>query len=479
MNNMNNMNMNNMNMNNMNMNNMNNMDMQQDMKFMQMHNDRGYAQKPNQMNNMQMYNMNNTQNSYNDLANKVSHMRNQVANSIGMDPQTLLYMSPEEIENQIKKQANKGDISMNYDRKPSKKNYRQEESENSEEEDEEMDKKTKLLQMLIQMKKNNMNKEKGLKKAVDDVKKKSNKKEKKQESSETETEESEDDKNLKSSGKQKNKSKKNVKFSNNIKKYSDSDESSNESSNESEKSTKSTKSTKNNKTNKSKSKIETMTIDITPDDDLEKKYYSDFMIDFKEKYNTTYKNARNFKLKLKTLCELQPKIDENSNNLVIVINNETKRIELEEGYYTLDELVEGITANLEDVNIVCKKDKKGRVIFENTENEDFEIDCLDKSFAKYLGFCEDNYNGDSKYVSENISSLLINKIYLYIPNISDEVFCTIDKNKKIDLNYENDEPINELDCLIIQIKDIETNEENYFHNFNDKYHLTLTFDYDS
>ena len=74
--------------------------------------------------------------------------------------------------------------------------------------------------------------------------------------------------------------------------------------------------------------------------------------------------------------------------LNIIIGNETKKIELDNGFYSLDDLVEGISENLEDVNIVCKRDKKGRVIIENTESDDFIIDCSEDSFGKYFALPE-------------------------------------------------------------------------------------------
>ncbi len=473
---------------------MNQMGNQIDMRMNQMQNERGYAQRNNNnrnqnqmgMNNMNMNNMNmNNMNMYqsqqdmqqhDDLANKVNQMRNHIASNIGLDPQALLYMTPEEIEGQIRRQANKKESVMEYDRKPNRKYVKQETESEEEESEDESDKKTKLLKMLIDMKKNNQNKEKGLKKAVNDVKKKNSKKNNKYKSeSESESESSKSE-----SEEEKPKQKKNVKFAKQVVSSDSEDDN---------KSTKSTKSIKSTKQNQQKIKVqdkkksqkdrETITIDIIQDDELNNKYYSDFMIDFNEKYGRTYKNITNFKLKIKTLPDLKPYIDETCNKLKIIIGNETKKIELDDGYYELDELLEGITENLEDVNIICKKDKKGRVIFESTNKEEFEIDCEDCSFGKYLGFTEEKYETEYKYIAESTSPLAIDKIYLYFPNISENYFCTINNDKKINMNYEQENPIAELDCLIIQIKDIEINEELNFHNFSgNKIEFTLTFDCD-
>jgi len=211
---------------------------------------------------------------------------------------------------------------------------------------------------------------------------------------------------------------------------------------------------------------------------LEKHYYSDFMIDFKEKFDRTYKNVTNIKIKIREMPDLRPMIDDTCNKLTIITNSETKKIELTDGYYELDELLNDITENMEDVDIICKKDKKGRVIFENTRGEDFELNCEDCSFGKYLGFCEEKYMSDSKYISENISQLSINKIYLYLLNISDNVFCTIDNDNKIKMMTSQNK-IEELDCLIIQVKDLETSDEQHFHDFSgNKFELVITFECD-
>ena len=94
------------------------------------------------------------------------------------------------------------------------------------------------------------------------------------------------------------------------------------------------------------------------------------------------------KIKIKKLESIRPQINESCNQLNIIIGNETKKIELDDGAYELDDLLEGITENLSDINIICKKDKKGRVIFENTNGYDFEINCSENSFGKFLGFTE-------------------------------------------------------------------------------------------
>ena len=203
------------------------------------------------------------------------------------------------------------------------------------------------------------------------------------------------------------------------------------------------------------------------------------MIDFKKIFDRTYKNVSNIKIKVKTLPDIKPYIDETCNKLKIISKNETKTVELEDGYYGLDELIEGITENLEDVNIKCRKDKKNRVIFENTDEDEFEIDCEDCSFGKYLGFVEEKYESESKYISEETSLLALDKIFVYLVNISPDTFCTISNNKKIVMNYKQDNTIEELDCLIVQIKDCDTTEETNFHNFNNnKINLILSFDCD-
>ena len=204
------------------------------------------------------------------------------------------------------------------------------------------------------------------------------------------------------------------------------------------------------------------------------------MIDIKDNKNRIYKNLSNLKLKITELTTIRPIIDNTCNTLNIIISNETKKIELDDGEYSLDDLVEGITENLTDVNIKCKKDKKGRVIFENTNSNDFEIDCENNSFGKFLGFMEQKYEGSSKYISETSSALLLDSIYLYFVNISAEKpFCKINLDKSIEYLYNPKDIVAELDCLIIQIKDSKTIEEVDFHNFNEQlFEFELEFECD-
>ena len=65
--------------------------------------------------------------------------------------------------------------------------------------------------------------------------------------------------------------------------------------------------------------------------------------------------------------------------------------------------------------------------------------------------------------------LAIKELYLYFTNISTKPFCKINADKKITYLHKITKPINELDCLIVQFKDTNTEEETNFHNFNGKY----------
>ena len=471
------------NMNQMGMQNMNQMGMQ-NMNQMEMQNmndsSRQYDNRAKKTNN-QNYSMGGRDRTNDNLANKVNQMRNHIATNIGLDPQALLHMSSEDIEAHIKKQA----------KKPNK--YESEsgessDSDNNNSEDEKEDKKARLLKMLIDMKKNNSNKTKGLKKAVDKYKKK-NKKDSSSESEESSEEQSDDSVDEKPTTKSTTKSrsnidktKKNVKFAEKLEEHQ-SDKSDESSDSEIKKSSKTKKTNIKKEQPVTKTKKEKCSIKISPDEssdgkDLDSKYYSDFMIDLKQKFDRNYTNLSNISLKIKKLESIQPEITESCNKLNIIIGNETKKIELDDGFYSLDDLVEGISENLEDVNIVCKRDKKGRVIIENTESDDFIIDCSEDSFGKYLGFTEDRYENSSKYISEESSMLLNDSIYIYFPNIiPNKPFCRIDNEKNIKLLYPK-QTIEEIDCLIIQIKNSETEEEIDFHNFTNKFEFELTFECD-
>jgi hypothetical protein len=202
------------------------------------------------------------------------------------------------------------------------------------------------------------------------------------------------------------------------------------------------------------------------------------MIDFKKNFDTIYKNITNIKLKVNNI-NITPEIKEPYNKLNIIIGDQTKKIELEDGVYPLDDLIEGITENLEDVNIICKVDKKGRVIIENTNDEDFKIECGEESFGRFLGFTETEYENSSKYVSESCSPLYISNIFVSFTNINTKPLYKINTEGDITQLIELDKPITELDCLIIQIKDTPTPEEEDFHDFNGElYSLELEFECD-
>jgi hypothetical protein len=398
-------------------------------------------------------------NEFNQLKNKINDMKIHIAENMGLDAQSLLNMSPEQIESQIKNQ-----LMADTKKSSSKNKYVKNESESESEfaSEDETDKKEKLLKMIYQMKKNNLNKEKGLSKAVKEAKSKS-----------------------KSTSKSKSKSKK-VESSEESDNHSD-DESNSDSGSETNSRNKNKKTNiktkqNNNKGNKNvkfADERDIQKIIIQPDEKEDSKYYSDFMIDFNEKYNRTFKNISNLQLKVKKLPKLTPLITSDCNTLNIIINGETKNIELDDGEYSIDDIVDGITENLSDVNIECKIDKNNRVIIQNTEGEDFDIDCTTNSFAKYLGFVNDSYSGESKYISELPNKLSINKIYLFIPNIQKELFCTINEDSDIDLNIDSDLKISELDSLIIQIKNVNTQTESNFHDFyGNKFCFELTFECD-
>ena len=68
---------------------------------------------------------------------------------------------------------------------------------------------------------------------------------------------------------------------------------------------------------------------------------------------------------------------------------------------------------------------------------------------------------------------------LTFANISQNPLFKIDKNNKVNNLIKIDKPIKELDCLIVQIKDTNTNEDIEFHDFNgDDYSFELSFDCD-
>jgi hypothetical protein len=384
-------------------------------------------------------------------------------------------MSPEDIDIAIRKEKGGYDDNKRGDRKYS---YNRQSDDEENVEDSKMTRKEQLLKMLTDLKKNNLNKSKGLTEAVKTVlkKKKGSDKSEESESESEESEESEDsekerererkerqkrkEKERKEKEKREmDKKKKTVKFEDDKKKSEKSDKKSKikvkvvkeESSSESE----------NNDNDKKE-----IIIDISPSQEEDPMFYSDYIIDFNERDNTIYNSISNLEIIVNEFKRFYPYINNSCNKLSIISDSKTKDIELDEDTYELEDILDGLTENLEDVSIECKLNDDGYVVIENTSDDIFEINGETESFLSLLGFENKVYKDASSYTAENLSAFNIEKVYVYIPNIDkSKPICSINYDLEVEMIYNSDKVISKLDCVIIQIKDEMTPENKMLHNF--------------
>ena len=352
---------------------------------------------------------------------QINQHNNQHNNrSNGLDAQVLLQMSSSDIDKQIKQ--NKPTIVPSRDRRD--KQDSEDEDDDRREESKE-DRRERLLQMIYKLKKDNNNKSTGLKKAVSTA----IKKQKNKQNSDTETEQSETSEEV-----HVKKSKKKVRF---VEKE-DSSVSSEE-------------------VIVKKSKVN---IDISPSEE-DKEYYNDYMIDLKERDNKVYTKVSNIRMSIDNFNIST--INDMSNIIEFTVDGQTKRIELEDGDYELDDLISGINDNLEELQIKCFLNKNKLIVFKHKDN--FEIDCKNKKLGRMLGFTQNKYMDDNEYVAETINSFSIDKIYIYIPNIDKKPFATVDRENNVELLYKSSKVLNKLDSIIVRCKDINDDSEIY-HEFS-------------
>jgi len=209
-------------------------------------------------------------------------------------------------------------------------------------------------------------------------------------------------------------------------------------------------------------------IDITSNE-KESKYFSDYMINF----NKPYTNVLIENIKLKDKLIFNPKITSNNNELKIICGSETRDIQLDEDYYSLDDIVEGITENLSDINISLSINDDGFVEINNNEGEKFDMICSLNSFGKYLGFTQNKYESSSSYIAEEIPELNLNELYIFFPNLdkTNPVF-SINSNQEVRC-INKLKQISNLKSLIVQFKKTKDPTKKDFITFEDKPKLNL------
>jgi hypothetical protein len=202
----------------------------------------------------------------------------------------------------------------------------------------------------------------------------------------------------------------------------------------------------------------------------EPEHYNDYLIEFDELVNVT-------DIKLDNFSALLNELSDTSNTLTIKCDGKEYDLEFDSGYYTVGELLEQINENFEEIGCgIVSKVKSGKVIFERSDRENFEIVCEENTIAKHLGFTENSYSGKYKYIAEQSHAFIENPFYMYLKNISStEPFATINPDGSFEQHKIISNTIPELnDGLICQFKtEISPNDDKLINFGGIKHDFTL------
>ena len=163
-------------------------------------------------------------------------------------------------------------------------------------------------------------------------------------------------------------------------------------------------------------------------------------------------------------------IDDNSNKLLLDINNKKIEVNIKKGYYSINRLIEILNFNCKNYNLVFTLNENQKLNLSKIDiNED--VITLNSSILsdKILGFGTESKFIDCDYTSidaQNTWDLrLHDRLLLYLKNINSEPITILYFNGKSEstINFEN--PI-ELSNLEIEIKDSNGN----FYDFNNLKH---------
>jgi hypothetical protein len=170
----------------------------------------------------------------------------------------------------------------------------------------------------------------------------------------------------------------------------------------------------------------------------EPEFYNNYQIKLDKPVNNLHKISINDTYDFPLL---RPVIDDEHNTFCILYNKETIPIELDNGdEYKLNDIIDGINDALADADILIamKVDKKNHIIIEHKQNEKFDLNLKKNSFGPYLGFQETSYTGKSKYTSECSHMFIEQSYYMFVKEISsDSPICEISPDGKIIQLIEN------------------------------------------
>ena len=219
----------------------------------------------------------------------------------------------------------------------------------------------------------------------------------------------------------------------------------------------------------------TITINFNCEDTSEPEYYNNYVIPLPQ-------NIKDISLRSLEICNLKLPQDTNiikdSNKFVFTMDNKETEIELDDGEYTIDEIIESIQSGFDQFELRMKISvENNKIIIENLKKKSFEMYNEEYSLLKYLGFTKEKYVGKYLYESE-ISHSLFDNIYMYIycglngkqERLFDNSFAEINI-KKIKKNYKKElnRTVNgNFECLVIKFKNRITDEND---DEDDEYNL--------
>ena len=385
-----------------------------------------------------------------------NELKTSVANQLGINPQSILNMSSDEIERLVNRASVKSS-------KSNRKKYNSDSDSDSSSSDESVKKKSKnkkkkkdtnasdKLKALLELKAKNFKTKNNLNSAVSNVikniKKKSDSESSKSDSS---SESSDSEKSSKSSESsesdkksKKKPQKKIIKNSEELKSESDS---------------KITKKQLNKKTSKISTKTLVIESNLIEDDC---KNYNDYFVDFCDQFGGSLKNISDIEIVDISINSFNELTETNNNIKIINAEGVEEELEFPPEKYTIDEIIEAFNDGMNDLGWnIEMSEKKGIISIINTDDDDFEINCIENSIFKNLGFYEESYADKHKYIGELKHSFVEKPIYLYIKNISNnEPFGKINPDGTYEKLRNLGITISNLDGIIIQFRSDKTSDE--------------------
>jgi len=217
---------------------------------------------------------------------------------------------------------------------------------------------------------------------------------------------------------------------------------------------------------KSDVKKHTVVIDSSQHSDPD--FYSDYFVNLPEEYH----NIIGIELVDFDMPKIKNKIEigEDTNYLAIRMegDNEIKEMDLDEGSYSVKELLSTINYGFEqlEIDLTIDINNQNIVVIKSNTDKNFSIDS-ESTLFRLLGFTDKNYSGSNNYISSKKLSKY-QSVKLQVDGIADGITGELDSKKQIHKYFK--EPIDTLDRFVIKMN----NESNEPVDFKRKPHK-LTF----